>query len=82
MAEVAYVAQHYGWSLLAVLRGDVDAAPLERVDVVQPALFAMGVGLAAAWRSLGLAPAAVVGVSQGENTKEESYKTRLHGQRM
>jgi acyl transferase domain-containing protein len=33
---------------------------------VQPALFAMGVGLAALWRSLGIEPAAVVGHSQGE----------------
>ena len=40
--------------------------PLERVDVVQPALFAMNVALAAVWRSLGLEPAAVVGHSQGE----------------
>ena len=34
--------------------------------MVQPALFAMSVGLAAAWRSLGVEPAAVVGHSQGE----------------
>ena len=31
--------------------------PLERVDVIQPALFAMNVALAAVWRSLGLEPA-------------------------
>ncbi|PMY01007.1 hypothetical protein C1Y22_36820, partial [Pseudomonas sp. MPR-R2A5] len=35
-------------------------------DVIQPALFAMNVGLAAVWRSLGLEPSAVVGHSQGE----------------
>ncbi|MEL7994687.1 acyltransferase domain-containing protein, partial [Streptomyces albidoflavus] len=39
---------------------------MDRVDVVQPALFAMGIGLAAVWRSLGVEPAAVVGHSQGE----------------
>ena len=55
-----------GWSLLAVLRGDPDAAPLERVDVVQPTLFAMALGLAATWRALGIEPDAVVGHSQGE----------------
>ncbi|WP_437612231.1 SDR family NAD(P)-dependent oxidoreductase [Sorangium sp. So ce834] len=57
-----------GWSVLSVLRGDggEEQPSLERVDVVQPALFAMCVGLAAAWRSLGLEPAAVVGHSQGE----------------
>ncbi|NUS73201.1 MAG: SDR family NAD(P)-dependent oxidoreductase [Corynebacteriales bacterium] len=57
---------HTGWSLLDVLRGEPSAPPLERVDVVQPALFAMMVSLAALWQSLGLSPAAVVGHSQGE----------------
>jgi len=64
----AALRPHTGFSMLAVLRGDegADVPPLDRVDVVQPALFAMGVGLAAAWRSLGLEPAAVVGHSVGE----------------
>ncbi|MGA2165152.1 MAG: acyltransferase domain-containing protein [Solirubrobacteraceae bacterium] len=39
---------------------------LERVDVVQPALFAMMVGLARVWRASGVPVAAVVGHSQGE----------------
>ncbi|MCD0451596.1 acyltransferase domain-containing protein [Actinocorallia sp. API 0066] len=43
-----------------------DAAALERVDVVQPALFAVMVSLAEVWRSLGVVPSAVVGHSQGE----------------
>ncbi|WP_225844202.1 acyltransferase domain-containing protein, partial [Streptomyces albus] len=54
------------WSLLAVLRGDADAPSLERVDVVQPASFAVMVSLAALWRSYGVEPDAVVGHSQGE----------------
>ncbi|WP_243740488.1 type I polyketide synthase [Streptomyces sp. 8K308] len=54
------------WDLLAVLRGEVDAASLERVDVVQPALFAVMVSLARLWESLGVRPDAVVGHSQGE----------------
>ena len=64
----AALSQHAEWSLTAVLRGDEGQGvpPLERVDVIQPALFAMNVGLAAVWRSLGLEPAAVVGHSQGE----------------
>ena len=57
------LAPHVDWPLLEVLRsGD----PLERVDVVQPVLFAVMVSLAELWRSYGVAPAAVVGHSQGE----------------
>ncbi|MEU7935206.1 type I polyketide synthase [Micromonospora echinofusca] len=62
----AAVDRHTDWSLLDVLRGVPGAASLERVDVVQPALFAMMVSLAALWRSYGVEPAAVVGHSQGE----------------
>ncbi|MFI1016073.1 SDR family NAD(P)-dependent oxidoreductase [Streptomyces sp. NPDC020965] len=55
-----------GWSVLDLLTGDPDAPSLDRVDVVQPALFAVMVSLAAAWRALGVTPAAVIGHSQGE----------------
>ncbi|MFE1459459.1 acyltransferase domain-containing protein, partial [Streptomyces sp. NPDC058735] len=56
-----------GWSVREVLAGEEgEHPPFDRVDVVQPALFAMGVGLSAVWRSLGVEPAAVVGHSQGE----------------
>ncbi|TWF95486.1 type I polyketide synthase [Saccharopolyspora dendranthemae] len=43
-----------------------DSAALERVDVLQPALWAVMVSLAEVWRSYGVDPAAVVGHSQGE----------------
>uniref|UniRef100_UPI0016752C73 type I polyketide synthase n=1 Tax=Streptomyces phaeofaciens TaxID=68254 RepID=UPI0016752C73 len=59
----AALAPHAEWSLSEVLR---NGQPLNRVDVVQPALFAVMVSLAAVWRSLGVEPAAVVGHSQGE----------------
>ncbi|QPA02550.1 hypothetical protein DI273_30690 [Streptomyces violascens] len=42
------------------------AASLDRVDVVQPALWAVMVALAAVWESLGVRPDAVVGASKGE----------------
>ncbi|WP_225447097.1 type I polyketide synthase [Streptacidiphilus sp. PB12-B1b] len=54
------------WSLVDVLRGVSGAASLERVDVVQPVLFAVMVSLAEVWRSFGVVPDAVVGHSQGE----------------
>ncbi|MFI9011035.1 SDR family NAD(P)-dependent oxidoreductase [Actinosynnema sp. NPDC053489] len=56
------LAPHVDWSLVDVLRDDA----LDRVDVVQPALFAVMVSLAGLWRSHGVVPDAVVGHSQGE----------------
>ncbi|QMU77448.1 SDR family NAD(P)-dependent oxidoreductase [Streptacidiphilus sp. PB12-B1b] len=60
------LARYTDWSLEKLLRNEPDAASLERVDVVQPALFAVMVALAAEWRSAGVHPDAVVGHSQGE----------------
>ncbi|MEU1313468.1 SDR family NAD(P)-dependent oxidoreductase [Streptomyces cinnamoneus] len=54
------------WDLVGVLTGAEGAPSLDRVDVVQPALFAVLVSLAALWRSYGVEPSAVVGHSQGE----------------
>ncbi|KNB50932.1 type I polyketide synthase [Streptomyces caatingaensis] len=54
------------WSLTDVLRGVEGAPGLERVDVVQPVLWAVMVSLAEVWRSYGVRPSAVVGHSQGE----------------
>ncbi|MFJ6987321.1 MULTISPECIES: SDR family NAD(P)-dependent oxidoreductase [unclassified Streptomyces] len=52
--------------LLDVVRGVPGAPGLDRVDVVQPALFAVMVSLAEVWRAHGVEPAAVAGHSQGE----------------
>ncbi|QLH21860.1 type I polyketide synthase [Streptomyces sp. Rer75] len=62
----AALAEFTDWSLVDVLRGTEGAPSLERVDVVQPVLFSVMVSLAELWRSFGVAPAAVVGHSQGE----------------
>ncbi len=67
MADCAdALAPFTGWPLLPTLRAEPGTPPLTRVDVVQPALFAIMVALAALWRSAGLEPDAVVGHSQGE----------------
>ncbi|MGX6744518.1 type I polyketide synthase [Streptomyces xantholiticus] len=59
------LAPHVDWSLTAVLRGASDVEQ-DRVDVLQPVLWAMTVALAEVWRSFGVTPDAVVGHSQGE----------------
>ncbi|ANP50057.1 acyl transferase domain-containing protein [Streptomyces griseochromogenes] len=65
-ACAAALAEWVDWSLLDVVRGVEGAPTLDRVDVVQPALFSVMVSMAALWRSWGVEPAAVVGHSQGE----------------
>ncbi|MFI9270796.1 type I polyketide synthase [Kitasatospora sp. NPDC052896] len=60
------LAPHVDWSLTAVLRGREGAPGLDRVDVVQPVLFAVMVSLAELWSSFGVRPEAVAGHSQGE----------------
>ncbi|MBB4678293.1 type I polyketide synthase [Crossiella cryophila] len=60
------LSEHLDFAVLDVLRGHPDAPLLERVDVVQPVLFAVMVALAELWRAKGVVPAAVIGHSQGE----------------
>ncbi|MGK3945391.1 acyltransferase domain-containing protein, partial [Streptomyces caeruleatus] len=54
------------WSLLDVLRQTEGAPGFDRVDVVQPASFAVMVSLARLWQHHGIQPDAVIGHSQGE----------------
>ncbi|MFG2052915.1 SDR family NAD(P)-dependent oxidoreductase [Micromonospora sp. NPDC048930] len=56
------------WSLRDVILEKPDAASLDRVDVVQPTLFAVTTALTALWRHHGITPDAVIGHSQGEIT--------------
>ncbi|WP_069860756.1 type I polyketide synthase [Streptomyces malaysiensis] len=62
----AALSAYVDWSLTEVLRGVEGAPGFDRVDVVQPVLFAVMVSLARLWRSVGVEPDAVMGHSQGE----------------
>ncbi|MEV0882034.1 type I polyketide synthase [Micromonospora echinofusca] len=59
------LAPYLDVDLVSVLTGD-DESWLDRVEVVQPVLWAVGMALAAVWQHAGVVPAAVVGHSQGE----------------
>lgn len=60
------IQREAGWSLLAELAAEEAVSRLGEIDVVQPTLFAIQVGLATLWRAWGVEPAAVVGHSMGE----------------
>lgn len=60
------IAAEAGWSLIDRVLGADAEASLQQIDVIQPALFAMSVALAAVWQAWGIQPAAVVGHSMGE----------------
>ncbi|WP_424533252.1 SDR family NAD(P)-dependent oxidoreductase [Sphaerisporangium viridialbum] len=67
LAECAAALEEFiDCSLLDVVRGVPGAPGLDRVDVVQPMLWAVMVSLAELWQSHGVRPDAVVGHSQGE----------------
>ena len=47
-------------------RAAVDAGPLDRTEILQPALFAVEYALARLWMSWGIAPESLIGYSLGE----------------
>ena len=60
------LAPYVDWSLLEALHGAPGAPALDRVNVIQPILWAIMISLAELWRSSGVHPDAVIGHSQGE----------------
>ncbi|MFF1482622.1 type I polyketide synthase [Streptomyces sp. NPDC058301] len=62
----AVVERYVPWRVEAVLRGEPEAPSLERIEVLQPVLFAVNIALAAVWQAHGIHPDAVIGHSQGE----------------
>ncbi|WP_217143049.1 type I polyketide synthase [Streptomyces sp. AC627_RSS907] len=62
----AALGEYLDFSVEAVLRQEPGTPSTDRLDVVQPVLFAVMVSLAAWWDAHGVRPAAVVGHSQGE----------------
>ncbi|MGW5708875.1 type I polyketide synthase [Streptomyces olivaceus] len=60
------VGELVDWSVLDVVTGAAGAPSPERIEILQPVLFAVNVSLAAVWQAAGVEPAAVVGHSQGE----------------
>ncbi|PTA42377.1 SDR family NAD(P)-dependent oxidoreductase, partial [Micromonospora sp. RP3T] len=60
------LAPHTDWNLIDVLTQQPHAPSLDRVDVVQPALWALMIALTRLWQHHGIHPDAVIGHSQGE----------------
>ncbi|CAM5279196.1 polyketide synthase [Streptomyces spiroverticillatus] len=59
---------HTDWDLLKIFTGEADDAWTTRIDMLQPTLWAMSLGLAELWRASGVEPDVVLGHSQGEIT--------------
>ncbi|MGW1074199.1 type I polyketide synthase [Streptomyces sp. NPDC002537] len=59
------VRKEAGWSVTELLAREDEEFP-DRIDIVQPALWAVQVALSATWRSMGVEPDVCVGHSMGE----------------
>ncbi len=55
-----------GWSLMDEMSAAQSASRMEETAVLQPANFALQVGLAELWKAMGIEPVAIVGHSAGE----------------
>jgi myxalamid-type polyketide synthase MxaD len=62
----AALAPIAGWSLMDELSADEHASRMNETAVLQPANFALQLGLVELWKALGIEPTAIVGHSAGE----------------
>ncbi|GAA1955233.1 type I polyketide synthase [Kitasatospora viridis] len=62
------LAPHVDWDLSAIVAGEAGEEWLTRIDMLQPVLWAVSLGLAELWREAGIEPDVVIGHSQGEVT--------------
>lgn len=62
------IRRYAGWSPIALLLDDAQAARLDDTDVFQPILVASQLALTDEWKALGVVPVAVLGHSLGELT--------------
>ncbi|MFI2617284.1 SDR family NAD(P)-dependent oxidoreductase [Streptomyces sp. NPDC018584] len=62
------LAPHVSFDLLDIFTAGSGDEWMERIDVLQPTLWAMSLGLAELWRACGVEPDVVLGHSQGEIT--------------
>ncbi|MBC6366466.1 type I polyketide synthase [Algoriphagus sp. AK58] len=60
------IQQDFGWSLRDLLLASPSEHPLDQIERVQPAIFAIQVALAKLWKDWGVSPDAVIGHSMGE----------------
>jgi myxalamid-type polyketide synthase MxaE and MxaD len=60
------IQENFFWSLMDELKAERPESWIDKIDVVQPAIFAIQVALAELWKSWGIIPDAVTGHSMGE----------------